>query len=280
MPTGDRSDLQWARLDAGRWGKRGGWGITFGSAWVPGVMGAAVAPTKSPVINVALGVALGFFLFYVGVLAYYYWKAPRHSRDAALKKLADRDKRIRDLEERAPKLSLGRVVISEYSLDPLGDIPNQSLPGKVLQVPVIVSRGTEDARAVQARLNFQPEEANGLWSPTNSISAEWEVEDESLPIRVDIPSNGQPMHFNVAFVADAGHPAVYVWTKESRELGMGPRTFGIAMGRVQIHVEVSGAGHGAAAPHVEDTLHIELYNGMINTHWENAGLPASAPRSE
>jgi hypothetical protein len=152
----------------------------------------------------------------------------------------------------------------------MSDEPRDFISGRVLLVPVVVSRGTENAVAVQARINFLPDDPTGSFSPRNPFSAEWAVDDGSLPTTVEIPSNGLPMHFCIAFVADDGHPAVFAWTKESRASRLAPRAFGIAAHPAEIHVEVSGSGHGAAAPFAEDTLLITMYNGMLNADWASA----------
>jgi hypothetical protein len=112
-----------------------------------------------------------------------------------------------------------------------------------------------------------PDDTTGQWSPRDPALAEWDT--EPVTTAIDIPGNGQPQLFDVAFVLDAEHVCVHQWTRHSREAKL--RGYGIA-GRGIIKVEVRGEGLGAKAPFVTDTLHIEALDGLLSAQWESEGL--------
>jgi hypothetical protein len=272
LPLEERSRLQQARLDAARWGRDGGWTFAAIAGAVPLLIGGVVGISSSQWLA-GIGAVVGSIVLLYGLaILVFAWQAPAKALAAARDEATSLRESTRVLEERAPKLTLGPVVLPEHSDKYLlsEEVPNDYIWGRVLLVPVAVSRGTDNAEAVRARLTFLPRDREGAFSPRNPFFAEWAIDDGSMPTTIEIPSNGLPMHFCVAFVADDGHPAVFVWTKDSRARGLAPKAFGIAAHPAVIHVEVSGSGHGAAAPFVEDTLELTLYNGMLNAKWASA----------
>lgn len=271
IPLGQRTRFQQARLDTAHWGRDGGWPFALFTAAGPLLVGGIVGLASNQWPSAVGAVVVSVFALYGIALVVFSWQAPAKALVALNKEAATLRETHRVLVEQAPKLTLGPVLLPEHSSRYLmSDEPHDFIPGRVLLVPVSVSRGTENAAAVRASLNFLPDDPAGSFSPRNPFFAEWAVDDGSLPTTVEIPSNGLPMHFCVAFVADDGHPAVFAWTKESRASRLAPKAFGIAAHPAEIHVEVSGSGHGAAAPYAEDTLLITMHNGMLNAKWASA----------
>ncbi len=269
IPLVRRTRLQQARLDAGRWGQEGGWWFALCTGVVMVLTAGLVGALNEWFYGVGV-VVVSLAALYGGAFAVFAWQAPTKAGNTARNEAAALRELNQELMERAPKLELGPVLLPETSAKYLlSESPRDYLSGRVLRVPVRASRGGENADSVQAHLNFRPDDKTGWMSPRDPFFAEWDIDDGSMPTIVDIPSNGQPMYFYLAFVADEGHPAVFAWTKESRALRLAPRVFGIS-GRAEIHVEVSGAGHGTGAPHVEDDLVIEVHNGMLHAKWASA----------
>jgi hypothetical protein len=177
-------------------------------------------------------------------------------------------RRQQAVRERAPQLSLGTVHIPRHSQRvELGDDVWDAVTGRVLRVPVVNAAGCETAKSVQALLTFMPDDTTGQWSPRDPAPAEWDTEPAVTAL--DIPGNGQPQLFDVAFVLDAEHVCVHQWTRHSREAKL--HGYGIA-GRGVIRVEVRGEGQGATTPSITDTLHIEALDGLLNAQWESEGL--------
>jgi len=271
LPLPQRSRFQQARLDTADWGKDGGWPFALLTAAGPLLVGGLVGLASDRWLSAVGAVFVSALSLYGIALIVFAWRAPAKALIVVHEEAASLRESRQVLLEQAPKLTLGPVLLPEHSSRYLlSDEPHDFISGRVLLVPVSVSRGTENAAAVRASLNFLPDDPTGSFSPRNPFFAEWAVDDGSLPTTVEIPSNGLPMHFCLAFVADDGHPAVFAWTKESRASRLAPRAFGIAAHPAEIHVEVSGSGHGAAAPFAEDTLLITMYNGMLNADWASA----------
>ncbi len=170
-----------------------------------------------------------------------------------------------------PQLSFGRVYVPQnsqriaFSEDPQ---PHDFFVGRVLRVPVINAPGTETAKSVQALLTFKSDDTSGIWSPRDPATAEWDT--DPITTNIDIPGNGQPHLFNVAFVLDAEHVCVHQWTRHSREAAL--QGYGIA-GKGVIKVEVRAAGQNGVAPEpLIDTLHVEALEGQLCAQWESEGL--------
>jgi hypothetical protein len=279
-PLDQRSRLQQARLDSGHWAQHNAWTFAAIAGVGPVLLGGIVGIASSQWLAGVGAVLVSLILIYGFALLVFAWQAPAKISDAALAQATSLKEQVRDLQERAPKLTLGEIELPKYSMRYLVGGDEESgfyLSGRVLLAPVTVSRGSGSAEAVRARLTFLPDDEDGQFSPRNPVFAEWAIDDGSLPTIVEIPSNGLPMHFCVGFVADDGHPAVFVWTQESRAMGLSPKAFGVASHPVEIHVEVSGSGHGDAAPFAEDTLQITWHNSMLNAKWASADPEENRP---
>lgn len=170
--------------------------------------------------------------------------------------------------DRVPKLSLGTVHVPRHSQRvELGEDAWDVFHGRVLRVPVINEAGTETATSVQALLTFMPEDTQGTWSPRDPALAEWDT--EPVATIIDIPGNGQPQLFDVAFVLDAEHVCVHQWTRHSRQAKL--HGYGIAgLGLIQVEVRAE-SNDGGPAPSVTDTLRIEALDGLLSAQWESEG---------
>jgi hypothetical protein len=280
LPLNQRSRLQQARLDAGHWAQHNAWTFAAIAGVGPVLLGGIVGIASSQLLAGVGTVLVSLILIYGFALLVFAWQAPAKVGDAAQAQAASLRKQVRELQEQAPKLTLGEIELPKHSTRYLVGGDEESgfyISGRVLLAPVTVSRGSDNAKSVRARLAFLPDDVDGQFSPRNPVFAEWAIDDGSSPTSVEIPSNGLPMHFCVGFVADGGHPAVFVWTQESRAMGLGPKAFGVASHPVEIHIEVSGSGHGGAAPFAEDTLQITWHNSMLNAKWASADPEKNRP---
>lgn len=170
-------------------------------------------------------------------------------------RLAHVESELHRITERVPLLTFGRAVIPSksrpYELR-WGDGESFLEPGRVIQIPVQNASGAEEAKAVQARLSFQPKDIHSAYSPKHPVVAEWD-EANGLVTEINLPGNSGPRYLNVIFIRDRPYPHGFVWTRASREAGLSG--FVIASNRIEIEVEVTATGPAETV--LKDTLVVE-----------------------
>lgn len=169
-------------------------------------------------------------------------------------------------DESAPRFPLGRAVIPKRS-QPYelrwGDGKSFVEFGRVIRVPVENCAGAETAKAVQARMVFQPKDIHSSYSPKHPVTAEWDQPGGPVA-EVELPGNGAPRLIDVLFIRDRPYPYAFVWTGASRSAALSG--FEIASTRIEIEIEISAAG--PSRPTLTDTLIVECRAGqMIVADW-------------
>jgi hypothetical protein len=237
---------------------------------VVGLLAGSQAAEK--IASGLVGAVVGLAIIYCLSLFFFAFRSSAQALDVARTEIDSQQGELRRQTAGAPSLSLERAYIPRRR----ERLPVQSpsppiLPitpgGRVIQVPVVNSRGSETARSVQALLTFLPDDREGSWSPRHPVLAEWPAEGGRT--MMDIPGNGVPHVFNVAAVFNNGYPFVFVWNAESRAADL--LGFGVSAAPVEILVEVQGSGEGDLAPFVSDTLRIDARTGIVRADWSSAG---------
>jgi hypothetical protein len=114
------------------------------------LLGGIVGIASSQLLAGVWTVLATLILIYGFALLVFAWRAPAKVSDAAQAQAASLWEQVRDLQEQAPKLTLGDVELPKLSMRYLVGGDEESgfyVSGRVLLAPVTVSRGSDNAKA-------------------------------------------------------------------------------------------------------------------------------------